>query len=739
MTLESFDDWNLRSARLLHTDVRGTEYDPVDVEAAASIAKDELGIQGPEKKGFAIPLFASDRPVPTNEYVVYRPENRSIGWYDSGFGINGSERFTDCERLNDTEIGHRLRFWLDEYREIELDVDESDLPAERVNPTDRLSSDDQSAFFRELKDFVRSEQNAQRDRNWERYEEIELEEAIRRKRVSGPYIHFGSTVEDGEQAYKYQFAQDEDENDDVDLRDDEGIFPGNRCILDVESDDSNFPIEVEVLSVTDPQITILPVRDSVKNHQVVEKILDGNDTEIWVHELLNPVPFERRLDAIDQVNTNEEKRDLLTGHRPVTYSVNKYAPPDPGIDLNKYQRLALIWADGADDLVCIHGPPGTGKTRTLTAYVAHAVSRNESVLLTAHSNQAVDNLLVGDSTLDDPEEGTLHAIAQDEDSDLTIARVGNNSRNRVVQNYYMAQSPGRADIVAATTSGAAQFAQNAFDVAVVDEATQASRPATAIVLNSAEKLVLAGDHKQLPPYCADESQKEEDLHISLFEYLLERYGRNISVLLQKQYRMNEAIAEFPNEMFYDGELKTAIQNRRWSVSDLKPFIGVDIAGQERRQNYGNSYYNRDEAEAVAKQVQLLTYNGVAAEDIGVISAYSGQVSEIINRVNNLDIDNPRDVTIDTVDSFQGGEREAIIVSFVRSNDDGYSGFLEFPDEGPRRLNVALTRARKRLVVIGNWDTLGTIAPHRSPGQSCANLYESLADHLRSQERMLSKK
>ena len=324
---------------------------------------------------------------------MYRPKTGSIGWYDSGFGINGSERFTDCGRLNDTEIGHRLRFWLDEYRDIELDVDESDLPAERVNPTDRLSSEDRSAFFSELKEFVRSEQNAQRDKNWERYEDIELEEAIRRKRVSGPYIHLGSTVEDGEQAYKYQYAQDEDDDEDVDLRDDEGIFPGNRCNLDVESDDSNFPIEVEILSVTDPQVTILPIRDSVNNLQVVEKILDGGDTEIWLHELLNPVPFERRLDAIDQVNTNEEKRDLLTGHHPVTYAVNKYAPPDPGIDLNKYQRLALIWADGADDLVCIHGPLGTGKTRTLTAYIAHAVSRNDSVLVTAHSNQAVDNSL----------------------------------------------------------------------------------------------------------------------------------------------------------------------------------------------------------------------------------------------------------------------------------------------------------------------------------------------------------
>jgi len=107
-----------------------------------------------------------------------------------------------------------------------------------------------------------------------------------------------------------------------------------------------------------------------------------------------------------------------------------------------------------------------------------------------------------------------------------------------------------------------------------------------------------------------------------------------------------------------------------------------------------------------------------------------------SKVNQLDIDNPHAVDIDTVDSFQGSEREAIIVSFVRSNDDGYSGFLEFPTEGPRRLNVALTRARKRIVPIGNWDTLGTVAPHRSPNDSCADVYAELAERLRDSERML---
>ena len=740
MLSEIFDDWRQQDATLLRTDVRGTSYDPVDVETAASIAKAELGIRASSRDGYVIPLFAEDEPVPTSEYVIFRPDKGHIGWFDSGLGISGTERFADCERMNDSVIGHRLRFWIDENRDIEIDFDESALPSDQIRSTDRLNTGERRAFFDELKDFVRSEKKAQRDQNWEQYEELDLEEAIRRNRVSGPFVHISKTRDDDGPAYLYQLAADKDEKQDpeeVDLRGDEGLFPGNRCIVDIDSESQQFPVEAEILSVSDPQITVQPVWSTVENSEVVKKLLDSDETEVWLHELLNPVPFDRRLDAIAQVENDTGKRNLLTGSRPVRFSVNKYALPRPEIELNEYQRLALIWADSADDVVCIHGPPGTGKTRTLTAYVEYAASQGESVLVTAHSNQAVDNLLVGDSTLGSPEEGTLHAMAQDDDSDFSIARVGNNSRNRVVQNYYMNQSASGADVVAATTSGTAKFDKDTFDVAVVDEATQASRPATAIVLNSAKKIVLAGDHKQLPPYCADETMKEEETHISLFEYLLKRYHDEISVLLQKQYRMNEEIAAFPNEAFYDGRLETADQNRGWTVTDLKPLMGVDIDGREKRQQYGNSYYNPDEAEAVAKQVKLLVQNDVAPEDIGVISAYSGQVREIINRVNQLDIENPRTVSVDTVDAFQGGEREAIIVSFVRSNDGGHSGFLEFPDEGPRRLNVALTRARKRLVLVGNWDTLATRAPHRSSKQSCAGLYEDLAAHIRSRERMLS--
>lgn len=734
-----FDEWQQSDAKLLNTNTRGDDYGSVDIATAAEHAKELLEMKAQQKDAYVIPLFVKTEPRPTNEYVLYRSDEEQIGWHDSGFGNSGVERFTNCERLTDSEIGHRLRFWLPANQPDEdIGIDESVLPPDDIDPQSSLDPTEQDRFFDELQAFVEAERTEERESNWERYKETGLDDAIASGSASGPFLHVTGDASGGDEAtYSFQITVDDDE-DDVDLRGDEGLFEGNLCILDADIDHDHLPIPVELLSVDDPQIQFQPQWDRIEATRQVHDVLDDGETEVYFSDLLVPVPYDRRKEALRQVERSDRKQDLITGNKTVRFEVNKYALPESEIDLNEHQQTALVWAHGAKDIVCIHGPPGTGKTRTLTAYVESAVERGQSVLVTAHSNQAVDNLLVGDSTPDEPEEDTLHALACDPDRNLSITRVGGNSRSPVVQQTYMDGRPERADVVAATTSGAAQFDQNQFDVAVVDEATQASRPATAIALNCARKLVLAGDHKQLPPYCADEGMQEEEYHISLFEYLLERYDDEISVLLRTQYRMHKEIAEFSNNAFYDGMLETAEPNRNWTVDGLDPLCGIDIAGGERQQSTGNSYYNPAEAKAVARQVQRLVQNGLSPEDIGVISTYSGQVGTIIRHVNRLDIKNVRRVSVDTVDSFQGSEREAIIVSFVRSNEDGHSGFLEFPEEGPRRLNVALTRPRRRLVLIGDWETLGTVAPHRDPSESCASLYADLSEYLRTRRCMILK-
>jgi superfamily I DNA and/or RNA helicase len=378
----------------------------------------------------------------------------------------------------------------------------------------------------------------------------------------------------------------------------------------------------------------------------------------------------------------------------------------------------------------------------LTAYVQHAVQKGQRVLVTAHSNAAVDNLLVGDSTTEEPEEGTLHQLAQADGSDLKIKRVGDHSSNDVVLENYCTnhnQMRGRQrNVIAATTSGASDFSTDEFDVAVVDEATQADKASTSIVLNCAQKLVLAGDHKQLPPYSATDNEDDRETVISLFEYLLDRYGRNLPILLRKQYRMNDVIAQFPNKAFYDGKLETAEQNRDWQIGRLSPLAGVHTTGGEQQSAGTHSYQNQNEAEIVAEEVEyLINESNLSPENIGIISGYNAQIGMIKKRLKKLNDVPTNDITVDTVDSFQGGEREVIIVSFVRSNSRNNSGFLEELGVGERRLNVAITRARKRLVLIGDWDTLGTIADHRGAETSCAPVYAKLEDYIRSLETMSS--
>ena len=195
--------------------------------------------------------------------------------------------------------------------------------------------------------------------------------------------------------------------------------------------------------------------------------------------------------------------------------------------------------------------------------------------------------------------------------------------------------------------------------------------------------------------------------------------------------MNEQIADFPSEHIYDGRLETGEPNKHWTISDLKPIMAVDINGDEQTDEMTHSKYNPAEADIVANHVKLLTMHDVPMGDIGIITPYSAQIKTIRRAVQNTvgDINN---LKINTVDSFQGSEREAIIVSFVRSNPGNHTGFLALPEEGKRRLNVALTRGKKRLVLIGDWNTLGTPASYEA-SDSTTNLYAALYSSLNDKD------
>jgi superfamily I DNA and/or RNA helicase len=223
------------------------------------------------------------------------------------------------------------------------------------------------------------------------------------------------------------------------------------------------------------------------------------------------------------------------------------------------------------------------------------------------------------------------------------------------------------------------------------------------------------------------------MEVSLFEHVLDVYGDEVSTLLRKQYRMHRAIAAFPNEAFYGGKLTHGQRNRAWTVGDLDPLVGIQVDGDEQ-ETPGGSYYNEAEAAVVVDEVDRLRRNGVPASRIGVITPYSGQVGKIVQALDDDELAERVDVA--TVDSFQGGEREAIVVSFVRSNDRGDTGFLTFPHEGPRRLNVAMTRAQKRCALVGDWSTLRATPSHRSPDEDASHVFDALYDHLEERDSLV---
>lgn len=281
-----------------------------------------------------------------------------------------------------------------------------------------------------------------------------------------------------------------------------------------------------------------------------------------------------------------------------------------------------------------------------------------------------------------------------------------------------------ADVICATNStvGSEILKAKKFDFAVIDEATQSTEPSSLISVLKTKRFIMAGDHKQLPPTVLNKEAARCGLSTSLFERLLEIHGNKIRVMLEVQYRMSEEIAEFPSNEFYDGKLKAGENVKRQTLDDLlqskpkndeqegvldfvlqeNPFVFIDtvdggVEFKDKTRKGATSKENEGEAQLVTDIVELLLNRGIKPEDIAVISPYDAQVG-LIRKMLRVD-----DLEIKTVDGFQGREKEVVIVSFVRSNNYGEIGFLK----DLRRLNVSITRAKRKLVLIGDSKTLAT--------------------------------
>jgi predicted DNA helicase len=272
------------------------------------------------------------------------------------------------------------------------------------------------------------------------------------------------------------------------------------------------------------------------------------------------------------------------------------------------------------------------------------------------------------------------------------------------------------DILCATNSSAGSeiLQQFSFDVVFIDEATQSMEPSCLIPMVKGKKWVLAGDHKQLPPTVL--SREASGLYLTLFERWISSCSSEQMSMLRVQYRMNQDIMRFPNEEFYGGKLIASPKVKHHHIGQLSgfrmpehftgnfrqlldpsmPVCMVDIVNGRERQIPGSfSFYNEEEVNAIEQIVQHLMFCRMFPEDLGIISPYEQQVNLLKTKLKDYAIE------IKTVDGFQGREKEIIIISLVRSNDTGNIGFLN----DHRRLNVAITRARRKLIIAGHVSTM----------------------------------
>ncbi|HWC88632.1 MAG TPA: AAA domain-containing protein [Pirellulales bacterium] len=495
---------------------------------------------------------------------------------------------------------------------------------------------------------------------------------------------------------------------------------------------------------------------------VVNQQPEDDEVEAWRLDLADDaVATERQRTGLARARSAggdrlAELRQVLLGERaPRFKALPKLEFLTP---LNADQQTAVALAMSAEDVMLVHGPPGTGKTTVVVEIIRQAISRGEKVLACAPSNLAVDNILerlvaageravrlghparvlesLREHTLDHqvdehPDVRLAHRLAKDamalfrKASRYTRAKPEPGARGQMRQDARQLLADARrlearaaehvldrAAVVCATTTGLDRdlLGQRRFDLVVIDEACQSTEPGSWIPLAWAGRLVLAGDHQQLPPTILSSEAAAEGFGVSLFERLADMIGDQSTRLLTVQYRMHEAIMGFSSAEFYGGQLVADETARGRLLADLPgmleeaaveaPLEFVDTAGagyDEQMEPDGESRRNPLEARLVQKRIERLLALGVQPADIAVITPYAAQARLLREMITAEGLE------IDTVDGFQGREKEVIVISLVRSNPAGEVGFLS----DVRRMNVALTRARRKLIVVGDSATLAS--------------------------------
>ncbi len=419
--------------------------------------------------------------------------------------------------------------------------------------------------------------------------------------------------------------------------------------------------------------------------------------------------------------------------------------------LNPTQEKAVNEVLRAKDVAIVHGPPGTGKTTTLVEAIYETLHRESQVLVCAQSNMAVDwiseklvdrgvNVLrignptrVNDKMLSftyerrfeaHPDYEMLWAIRKAIRQIRANRKRGNDnyhqklerlkSRAAEIEIRINAELFGEARVIASTLTGSANrlLEGQKYHTLFIDEAAQALEAACWIPIRRASRVIFAGDHCQLPPTVKSLPALKGGLGKTLMECIVERLPEAVT-LLGVQYRMNEEIMRFSSDWFYGGKVQTAPQIKYRGILDYDlPMVWVDTSDLDIHEEFvGESFgrINKIEAELTLNELKkYFTKIGktrILEEriDVGIISPYRAQVQYLRRLIKKNEFYKPYRhlISVNTVDGFQGQERDIIVISLVRSNDEGQIGFLR----DLRRMNVAITRARMKLIILGDAKTM----------------------------------
>ena len=640
-----------------------------------------------------VPLHQPDEPALTNEFLLVDPsvDSRPVTVYD----IGRRDRHTmPLEEIEWAYPAWRTRFWTESFTPDEPapflaefgTPDPTEANPDPVEPTPSTPPAD--TIVETARSELSSRRSAERQRRRTAFERLPVPEFIEQYGGVQNAVTCGRETDDfGQQSVIIELPAEHPLAAEPDLSLATNIRSGDVVIIDTDQA-PGFPVEAEVFAIENGRFELGVYWDTAAESGA-EAAFDGErSTSVSLGILVEGNRYAAIDAALGTVERTDHALSRYAGQASLTFAADM-EQTTPDVDLNRDQRTAAERALATEALAIVRTPPGTGARRVLWTVIRETVEDGGRVCVLAPDRRAIDRLIVdaGDPSIAD------RAAA----ADMALHRCQPN-----------APPPVGADIVAAPITLANQIDDHEYDLAILDQAGRISVPGGAVPFAKAGRVVVCGDPMQSPPSPLDQTI-DDVIAPSIYEHLVAAYGEPAVATLRCQYRMSQAIALFPNRQFYDDQLIHGQRNREWRFDATSPLVGYQIPSSVRETPTGSAY-NDDAVTAVIEEVDRLRERGVSAAEIGVLTPSSAEMGKIRAALQEIDEAVAEAVTVGGLDRFRCDARDAMIVSFIRHGDE-VAPFWTEPG-----LALALTRARKRLVLLGDWERIGEEKPDHPAGQ-----------------------